>query len=142
MSERVSHGGTTRMHQPRMLHILSLFISQKSGLRGTRDVYRPGGQYSDETRPSTKKKVPSAGSKTCIGSQMRSYMMSNSPSIWHGGELELGCRLWMHKLPGRDTYKSKNWCVCICIYIYMYTYVRVCVCACVLYMYTYTYIYI
>lgn len=48
-------------------------------------------QYSDETSPTTKKKLPSAGSKTCIGSQMRSYMMSNSPSISYAIRLgELG----------------------------------------------------
>ena len=29
-----------------------------------------------------KKKSPSTGSKTCMGSQMRSYMMSSRPNIW------------------------------------------------------------
>lgn len=76
----------------------------------------PGGQYSDETSPTTKKKLPSAGSKTCIGSQIRSYMMSNSPSIWHDWTrwvLAVGGRLWMHHLARRDTYRSKN------LYIYI-----------------------
>ena len=77
-------------------------LNSHSGDRS--DIICPGGQYSDETSPSTKKKLPSAGSKTCIGSQMRSYMMSNSPSIWRKAARK---GLTVHSLEGQSVRSKK-----------------------------------